>query len=157
VAEPTFVNAQQAAAILGISRSQLQNLHPYLPHLYAKAAQHRMFVRIYLVEFNQWLKGKGKKATVSTARGFAKTEIAKLHCKSSKLGTNKKLREKPTFLRSDVMDILGISSMTVTHWQQRNMLVVIQERLPGQRGGKPHNLITSSSLRAALEWCSLTE
>lgn len=143
--------------MLGISRSQLQNLHPYLPHLYAKAAQHRMFARTYLVEFDQWLKRQGKKATTKTAGSFAKTEIAKLHCKSTKLRTDARLREKTVFLREDVMDILGISSMTVTHWQQRNMLVVIQKRLPGQHGGKPHNLITGSSLRAALEWHSLAE
>ncbi len=157
MSEPTFVNAQRAAAMLSISRSQLQNLHPHLPHLYAKAAQHRMFVRTYLVEFDQRLKRQGKEATAKTARDFAKTEKAKLHCKAAKLRTNARLIEKPLFLRQDVMDILGISPMTVTHWQQRGILVVTQKRLASQHGGKPHNMITGSSLRAALEWHSLAE
>lgn len=149
-----LISTQEAAKRLRVKRSQLQNLFPYLPHIYIAKRQTRLFVGPYIDAYAETLQGRG--ATLRTVVDFARTERAQQLIRDAQTRINEALSNQASFNAKEVMALFCIGRMTVTQWGEAGVFSVVRRSVPpkrdrGQRRSETL-LILSTELRQAFTW-----
>jgi len=146
--EPSlFIVTSKTRARLGIVRTQLQNLFPLLPHLYVTRRETRLFVAAYVDAYATYLREHGERATLSTARAFAKTPQAHIITQDVKNRVDTILSTRVVFYPQEVSEFLGVGRSTITDWYASGLLTAVNPRRSRQA-----RFIPASELRTALEW-----
>lgn len=142
---PHFLSTEVTAKTLRITRSQLQNLFPYIPYLFVPKRSVRLFPATYIKAFAKFMEDEHcTKATVALALNFWRLEESRqLVIAQQGLVTNS-LDTTQHYTAAQLMELLSIARMTVTNWAQGAVFKI-------ERVGRDLR-IPSSELRAALVW-----
>ena len=163
---PPFLAVGEVCSELGISRSQLQNLFPHLPHVAITVSEEsgrktRLFPTAYILAFATFLRRNSLAATIPAARRYAQgDEATRLTTEArQRLEANIAARERHT--PDQIATMLGIGRATITGWERARVFRVDRGRLrggqvvplgPRQVRYQGRQLIPATELRAAAQW-----
>lgn len=151
-----FLATGATATRLGVTRSQLQNLFPYLPYLYISKRQTRLFPAAYIEAYAASLSRCGKPATIGTARSFWTTPGAGSILDAAQTRIKESLNSNIHYTANELMALLDVSRMTVTVWYQGGVFRAIRQQNPPKRArGKSWRvtlLIPAADVKKALVW-----
>lgn len=148
---------------LDISRSQLQNLTPFIPHLAfyvsrqtTSTRQTRLFPTAYITALAAYLRQNSVSATVASVTAFSRTPTAR-----DRLGTARSALETAISARGEhtpaqIAEMLGIGRMTVANWEQARVFHVERRGHEPKRrrndGIQVRHFIPANEVRYAANW-----
>lgn len=137
----------------------MQNLFPFVPHLYVRMRQTRLFPASYINQLAKFLAGRS--ATIRLVRQFnAATATRRLFTEMQDefaAAIDAKDEHTPT----EVATLLGVSRATVSGWASSGALAFNKKKLqkgqivpmgPRQRRVMGRQFITPQMIRDAAEW-----
>lgn len=151
-----FITVGGVLAQLRVGNSELQNLHPHLPHVVIHVSDKRV-TRLFPTAYIDALAGelKGTSATVPKVRHFNRTDRARqlIATAQSQLEAATAARDEHT--PEQVVEILGIGRATITGWHQGGVFSVRRHgaQPSATRGRGAHRImITAAELKRATPW-----
>jgi|GEM_PF-2704542 len=128
--QSVFLPLGEAQKLLNLSsRSQMQNLFPFIPHVYFAKRQTRFFPTSYLEGFAEFLDGRS--ATLQLVRTFNATNGAPrlyLETRSTMAAViDSRIEHTP----AQVADIFGVGRATVSGWVQARVLPIDEKKIQG--------------------------
>jgi AraC-like DNA-binding protein len=151
---------------LGISRSTLQNIFPYLAHLSFSVSgqserQTRLFPTTYINGYAAFLRQGSTAATIPSARAFGQTATAKQLIREAQQRLEATIASSDTHTPDQIAEMLGIGRATITGWERAGVFRVKRGKVrggkvvplgPRQRMLQGRQLIPASELRQAAKW-----
>ncbi len=158
--EPRFLTLGSAQQKLNVTnRSQMQNLFPFVPHLYIRQRQTRLFPASYINALARFLNGRS--ATLELARQFNRTGPAQQLRQEMQDEFTAALDAKAEHTPVEVAALLSVSRATVSGWTLSGTLAFNEKKLqkgqivpmgPRQRRVMGRQFITPQMIRDATEW-----
>ena len=131
-----FLGPGEVLKILNTNRSQLQNLLPYLPHIYVGERGTHLFPTGYIQALNQFL--QGRTPTIALVSTFNQTPEASQQVLTAIQGLQSLLESNSGGLTvAQVATLLGLGLSTVWIWAQLGVVTAV---------------ITPQSLKECLKW-----
>lgn len=145
-----FLTVGDVCALLRISRSQLQNLYPLLPHLNITvsrrpARQTRLFVGDYVEMYADMLNYQRVEATIATARDFAASMVARAIISRAGTAFMADVTARNAHSPDQVATLLGISRSTAFAWTRSGVFQGVQTTPKGLK-------VPSASILRAAQW-----
>jgi hypothetical protein len=160
LSEPRFITLGTAQEKLNLaSRSTMQNLFPFVPHLYVRQRQTRLFPTSYINQLAEFLDGKS--ATIGLVRRFNATATTRRLLAEMQSEFAAAIDAKAEHTPTEVAALLGVSRATVSGWIGSRTLAFNEKKLqkgqivpmgPRQRRVMGRQFITPQSIRDAAEW-----
>lgn len=141
------------------NRSQMQNLFPFVPHLYVPQRQTRLFPTSYINALNGHLNGRS--ATLALVRQFNTTADARRLIVEMQADLTAAIDQRKEHTPAQVADILSVARATVSGWIKSGTLAFSEKRLhkgeivpmgPRQRRVMGRQFITPQMIRDATRW-----
>jgi len=125
--------------------------------MYLTRLESRYFLTEYVDEYVVWLRQTGARVGRRSSEAFARTAKARQLLETLTSRVEARFKEKENLSRADVMQLMNVSSMTVTQWNQKNVVPMQRAKLEPKRyrGKQPRDVlvISSKALRKVMVWC----
>jgi hypothetical protein len=127
-----FLPLGEAQKLLNLSsRSQMQNLFPFIPHVYFARRQTRFFPTSYLKGFAEFLDGRS--ATLRLVHEFNATDNAlPLHHEAQNV-LAMEIDSRSEHTPMQVADMFSAGRATVSGWVQAKVLPIEEKKIQGGR------------------------
>ena len=139
-----FLSFGEVYNALGVTRSMLQDMCPYLPHIRVHGTHTRLFPTSYIQTFAAVLQRYRVPATVPRARDFWKTPEAQrlIHEARSRIGNS--FRSTGAYRLQGLIELLGVPKSTLSSWVRTSVL-------RAERRGRTI-FIPTNEVRKVLDW-----
>jgi hypothetical protein len=161
LSDAPFVAVGGVCEQLGIGRSTLQNIFPYLPHVSFSVSSRsgretRLFPALYIRAYAHYLHLGRTKATIPTAQSFAATRAAQQIITEVQQALEAAISERQTHTPNQVAAMFGIGRATITGWERAGVFHVDrQAHQPVRRrndGIQVRQFIPAAEVRQAARW-----
>lgn len=161
-----YLSVGEVCTQLGISRSTLQNMFPYLAHLSFSVSgqserQTRLFPTAYIASYATYIRENRVAATIPSAQAFGRTEAAGRRIQEARQALEAAIASRNTHTPDQIAEMLGIGRATITGWERAGVFKVQRGKVrggqvvplgPRQRRLQGRQLIPAAELRQAARW-----
>lgn len=152
-----FLPLGEAQKLLNLSsRSQMQNLFPFIPHVYFAKRQTRFFLACYLKGLAEFLDGRS--ATLQLVRMFNAVDGTPQLYRETRIALAAVINSRAEHTPTQVADVFGVGRATVSGWVQAKVLPVeiqggqIVPMGPRQRRVMGRQYIKAQTLHDLFQW-----